>query len=243
MTRAAPRSPPIYVTPEGRCPYLEGRCERKAVVFLDAAVPALYDDLSRAGFRRSHGVAYRPLCRMCSECVAVRVRARDHRPSRSQRRVLRQNVDLRGGRAPATATEEHHALFSAYLRERHPRGEMAAMGFGEFRAMIEETPVATELFELRGPDGALRAGCLVDVLGDGLSAVYSWFDPAARRRSLGSLVVLRLIAEAARRALPYVYLGYWIDGSPKMAYKAAFQPLEAFGPLGWSTMHAEGRRG
>jgi arginine-tRNA-protein transferase len=131
---------------------------------------------------------------------------------------------------------EQFALFSRYLSCRHGDGEMAGMGFADYRAMVEDTPIDSGLFELREADGTLVAGCLVDRSTDGLSAVYSFFEPDRTADSLGSFIVLRLIDEARRRALPYVYLGYYIAESRKMAYKTRFRPLEAFGPEGWAVL-------
>jgi leucyl-tRNA---protein transferase len=110
---------------------------------------------------------------------------------------------------------------------------MAAMTYGDYRAMIEDTPLATALIRLRDGDGALHGACLTDLLDDGVSAVYSFYDPAEGKRGLGTMLILSLVDEARRRRLPFVYLGYWIAESPKMAYKARFRPLEALQPDGW----------
>ncbi len=166
----------------------------------------------------------------------MRVVVEEFRPSRSLRRVIRRNADLSNAIRPAQATSEQYVLFARYLAWRHGDGEMAGMGFADYRSMIDDTPIDSGLLEMRRPDGALAACCLVDRSSDGLSAVYSFFDPDRAADSLGSLIVLRLIEEARRRGLPYVYLGYWIAGSRKMAYKARFQPLETFGPEGWTRM-------
>jgi len=233
------RSRPMMflLTREAPCPYLPGKRERKLVTELtgpDAAEN--YDLLSRAGFRRSHAVAYRPACPGCQACIPVRVPVASFRPGRSLRRVARRNAGLSLSVRPANATMEQFALFSRYLAYRHGDGEMAGMGFADYRAMVEDTPIDSGLFELRDADGALVAGCLVDRSTDGLSAVYSFFEPDRTADSLGSFIVLRLIDEARRRALPYVYLGYYIAESRKMAYKTRFRPLEAFGPEGWAVL-------
>ena len=135
--------------------------------------------------------------------------------------------------AEPRAALEHYRLFTRYQRLRHTDSDMASMTFGDFRAMIEDSPVISRLVELRDGDGALLGACLVDVLDDGLSAVYSFFDPDDGRRSLGTFLIMALVAEGRRLTLPYVYLGYWIGESPKMAYKARFHPLEGLGPDGW----------
>jgi arginyl-tRNA--protein-N-Asp/Glu arginylyltransferase len=225
----------FLLTREASCPYLPGRRERKLVTELagpDAAEN--YDLLSRAGFRRSHAVAYRPACQGCQECVPVRVVVDEFRPGRSLRRVAKRNAILKNTVRPAQATSEQYALFSRYLGWRHGDGEMAGMGFADYRSMIDDTPIDSGLLEFRDPGEALVACCLVDRSSDGLSAVYSFFDPDRAADSLGSFIVLRLIEEARRRGLPYVYLGYWIAASRKMAYKTRFRPLEAFGSEGWS---------
>jgi leucyl-tRNA---protein transferase len=216
------------------CPYVAGRAERKLVTELagrDAV--AFYSELSRAGFRRSHHLAYRPACAGCCACVPVRIPVAEYAETRSLRRVAVGNADLIGRVANATATPEQYRLFLRYQRWRHPESDMAAMTYGDYRAMVEDSPVPTRLIELRDREGMLLGVCLLDLLDDGLSAVYSFYAPAAERRSLGTFLVLALIAEAQRRSLAYVYLGYWIAESPKMAYKARFRPLEGYAAEGW----------
>lgn len=234
----ATRLPPqvYYVLGETPCPYLPGRRERKVITELGGTDPGTgYSLLSRAGFRRSHNFAYRPACRDCTACVPVRVAAAEFRPSRSLRRLERRNADLKVRAQPAEATLEQFQLFRRYVVSRHGDGEMAGMAYADYRGMIEHTPVASGVVEFRLTEGAVVAGCLVDWLADGPSAVYSFFEPDEARRSLGNYMVLWLIREAQRRALPFVYLGYWIAESPKMAYKTRFAPLQALGSEGWRT--------
>lgn len=224
----------LFRTPPMPCPYLAGRVERH--VFAEVAGPGsaeAYDALSRAGFRRSHRVAYRPACPGCGACVPVRVAAGRFCPSRSQRRVARANLDLRTREVPPIATAEQYRLFARYQRSRHGDGEMARMGFEEYRAMVEDSAVGTSLVEFRGPDDALFAACLFDRLADGLSAVYSFFDPDQSARGLGTSAVLWLIDQARLEARAHVYLGYWIKDSRKMAYKSRFRPLEVFTEGHW----------
>ena len=232
-----PRHEPFgafYRTRPQPCPYLPGRLESRIVTELGSAGAARrYDALARAGFRRSHTMAYRPACPDCAACVPVRVRAPAFRPGRSLRRVRRRNADLLERHRAARACGEHYALFRRYLAARHGGGEMAGMDFAEYRAMVEETPIESGLSEYRTPDGFLLAVMLWDRLGDGLSAVYSFFAPEEGRRSLGSFMILCLIERAQQLDLPHVYLGYWIAGSGAMAYKSRFRPLEALGPEGW----------
>ncbi|MEX0814316.1 MAG: arginyltransferase [Dongiaceae bacterium] len=224
----------FLVTPLLPCPYLPGRMERKIATELSGRdAGASYEALSRAGFRRSHAIAYRPACPGCSACVPVRVAADAYRPGRSLRRVERRNGDLAASSGTASATPEQYRLFGRYLDGRHGDGEMTGMTFREYRAMVEDSPIDTRMIEFRDADGRLVACCLADRTGDGLSAVYSFFDTAVPRRSLGSFMVVWLIREAQRSALPYVYLGYWVAGSRKMAYKTRFRPMQKFGPTGW----------
>ncbi len=227
----------FYVMRETACPYLEGRRERKLLTDLDhPAAQALYSRLSRAGFRRSHGIAYRPACGDCAACVPVRVKAQAFVPGPSFRRVLRANRDLRDLQQPASATAEQFELFRRYVTSRHWDGEMAAMSRADYRAMVEDTRLDTRITEYRDPEHRLTAACIVDWLEDGPSAVYSFFEPDLHRRSLGSFIVLSLIEQARAAGRPHVYLGYWIAASRKMDYKIRFRPIEGLGPEGWRTI-------
>jgi leucyl-tRNA---protein transferase len=229
----------FYRTAALPCPYISGRIERKLVTELAGADAAVfYNALSRAGFRRSHNLAYRPACAGCQACLPVRIPVAEFALTRSLKRIRNLNRDLKLRVAKPVVTVEQFRLFLRYQRFRHTDSEMAAMTYGDYRAMIEDSPVATRLVELRGADGTLAGACLIDVLDDGLSAVYSFYDPEDGNRSLGNLLVLALIDEAKRQRLPYVYLGYLIRESPKMAYKARFRPLESLGPEGWRRMIA-----
>lgn len=217
------------------CPYLDGRTERKVVTDLSGPNSAdLYERLSRAGFRRSHGLAYRPACPSCSSCVPVRINAIRFEDTASFRRVRRVNADITADNISALATTEQYRLFSRYQHLRHNGGDMSSMSFDDYRALIEDTPVETRLIEYRDGDGALIAAMLADQLDDSLSAVYSFFDPDLAVRSLGTYMILWLVDHAREIGLPYVYLGYWIEGSPKMSYKERFRPLERLGANGWS---------
>jgi len=225
LTQRSPRF--LFRTPPMPCPYLTGKVERH--VFAEVAGPGAgeaYDELARAGFRRSHRVAYRPACAGCRACVPVRVAALEFAPNRSQRRALRANAGLAAAVLPPAATAEQYALFRRYQHSRHGDGEMARMEFEDYRGMVDETAVGTGLVEFRDPAGGLVGACLFDRLGDGLSAVYSFFDPAEAARGLGTHAVLWLIGLAQSERRPYVYLGYWVADSRKMAYKTRFKPLE-----------------
>lgn len=238
MTSQAPKPPLVfYRTGPMPCPYLEGRVERNLFTELRGAQARdLHDQLAQAGFRRSHHIVYRPACPGCDGCVPIRVDVRNFAPSRSQRRLLRINGDLTVRAETPVATDEHYELFVRYQQSRHAGGEMAAMSFGDFRAMIEDTVIDTELVTIRDKDGRLFGGCLTDRLSNGLSAVYSYFEPAEARRSLGTFCVLWLVGHAGTLGLPFVYLGYWIEGCGKMSYKTRFRPVEALGPSGWQPL-------
>ena len=217
------------------CPYIEGQTERKVVTDLTGHnAEELYERLSRAGFRRSHNLAYRPACPTCNACIPVRIVAGEFEMTKSFRRVMAANADLTADDTDAIATVEQYRLFSAYQRVRHEGGDMSGMAFNDYRAMVEDTPVTSRTVEFRDGDGALVAVMLMDRMTDSLSAVYSFFDGGLARRSLGTYMILWMVEYARTLALPYVYLGFWIDASDKMAYKARFQPLEALNDGGWT---------
>ncbi|AIB14703.1 arginyl-tRNA-protein transferase (plasmid) [Azospirillum argentinense] len=216
------------------CPYLPGRVERKLFTRLLGPYSAeVNSTLSRAGFRRSHDIVYRPVCPNCQACVPVRIPVGAFTPTRSQKRVLRGNGDLTLAEAAAAATTEQYRLFSLYQNSRHGESDMARMAMADFAAMIDEGRADTSLLEARDAEGRLVGCMLTDRLTDGYSAVYSFYDPRQDRRSLGSFMILSLLERAQADGLPYVYLGYWIAQSRKMAYKAKFRPLEALGRDGW----------
>ncbi|MDA5094584.1 arginyltransferase [Aliiroseovarius sp. KMU-50] len=242
MRHSLPLAPQFYVTAPQTCPYLEDRQERKLFTALQGEHAAeLNDALSKQGFRRSQNVLYRPSCAECNACLSARIRVADFNPTRSQKRTIRKNDHLtRRARAP-WATEDQFDLFRTYLDSRHADGGMADMDVFEFAAMIEETPIKTRVIEYRPSDGPekddLSAVCLTDVLDDGLSMVYSFFDPALRDFSLGTYMILDHIELAREVGLPYVYLGYWVPGSPKMSYKAKFSSLEVYRGGEWVDLH------
>ncbi len=226
-------TPQFYVTAPQPCPYLPGQVERKLFTALGGENSKLINDaLSQQGFRRSQNVLYRPSCANCSACLSARVKVADFEPSRSQKRILRKNAGIvREGNAP-WATETQYDLFRRYLDHRHINGGMAEMDVYEYASMIEETPVRSRVVEYSEIDesgrGRLRAVALTDVLSDGLSMVYSFFDPELEPRSPGSYIILDHIEIARAAGLPYVYLGYWVAGSQKMDYKKNYKPLEIF---------------
>ena len=235
MRHTLPIAPQFYVTAPQPCPYLAGRMERKLFTALQGDyAETLNDALSKQGFRRSQNVLYRPSCAECTACMSARIRVAEFEPTRSQRRTVKRNSDLSRRASSPWATEEQFGLFRRYLDSRHADGGMADMDIFEFAAMIEETPIRSRIieYEHRPADGVLRgdlaAVCLTDVLDDGLSLVYSFYEPNAPQRSLGTYVILDHIEIAREAGLPFVYLGYWVPGSPKMGYKAGFSALEIY---------------
>ena len=240
MRHSLPQSHQFYVTAPQPCPYLPGKVERKLFTALQGdGACHLNDVLSHQGFRRSQNVLYRPSCAGCSACLSARIVVGSFTPSRSQQRVLRRNSDLeRIARSP-WATESQYTLFRRYLDARHATGGMADMDMNEFAAMIEESTVRSRVIEYyyphEGQSGRdLAAVCLTDILSDGVSMVYSFFDPDLDIRSLGTYIILDHVRLASESGLPYVYLGYWVPGSTKMDYKKRFQPLEIFNNNRWS---------
>lgn len=196
--------------------------------------PALNDALTHAGFRRSQSVLYRPACEACDACKSVRVDSSDFDWKRRWRKILKRNSDLTLSTDNNIATAEQYQLLSLYLDSRHSDGDMVGMSFGEYVLMVEEGAQRTHVAEYRNADGKLIAAALTDILKDGLSLIYSYFDPDASSRSLGAFMILDAIRQAERAGLPFVYLGYWVRGSRKMAYKADFQPLQVLTPAGWT---------
>lgn len=250
MTQHSRDTPQFYLTAPSPCPYLPGRQERKVFTHLvgDKATD-LNDLLTHGGFRRSQSIAYRPACDQCRACVSVRVIANEFRPSRNFRKVMARNSDLVGEQRSAVPTSEQYSIFRGYLDQRHRLGGMADMTVLDYAMMVEDSHVETRIIEYRrrnlsnGPNargGELVAVALTDVLSDGLSMVYSFFDPAETARSLGTFMILDHIARARRQGLPYVYLGYWIEGSKKMDYKSRYLPQQRLAAAGWLRVDAEG---
>lgn len=244
MTQHPTQSPQFFLTAPSPCPYLEGQFERKVFTHLvGSKAPEMNDLLTQGGFRRSQNIAYRPACETCRACVSVRILAQEFSPSRSMRRVLQRNSDLVGVMRDAEPSTEQYSLFRAYLDARHRKGGMSDMTVLDYAMMVEDTHVDTKVIEYRrrGPDsfitgtgqGELLAVALTDKMSDGLSMVYSFFDPELEERSLGTFMILDHIARVVAMGLPHVYLGYWVKGSRKMNYKRRFVPQEHLGPKGW----------
>lgn len=236
----------FFVTAPAPCPYLPGKTERKVFTELKGDnADQLNEALGRIGFRRSQTVSYRPSCESCNACVSVRVAAFEFEPSGTQRRNLRRNSDLVATECRPWATEEQFDLLRRYLGVRHPGGGMATMEEVDYADMVEHTPVHSQLIEYREPSdgenpGRLVGACLTDRQSDGLSMIYSFYDPEHEARSgLGNYIILDHIRRAGENGLPYVYLGYWVHGSDRMRYKVRYRPLERLGREGWQRMSRE----
>jgi len=244
MTQHPTQSPQFFLTAPSPCPYIEGQFERKMFTHLVGDKAAEMNDLlTQGGFRRSQNIAYRPACENCRACVSVRILANEFEPTRNMRRVMHHNSDLIGALHDAELSTEQYSLFRKYLDARHRKGGMSDMTVLDYAMMVEDTHVKTKIIEYRkrGPDsfitgkgrGELIAVALSDIMADGMSMVYSYFDPDLCHRSLGTFMILDHIARARAAGLPHVYLGYWVNGSRKMSYKVRFTPQEHLGSKGW----------
>lgn len=210
----------------------------------------LNDALGRIGFRRSQGVAYRPSCAGCVACVSVRVVTPEFVLNATQRKLMKRHADLEVTACRPWATDEQFQLLRRYLAARHPGGGMAGMDEDDYADMVEHSPVNSLVIEYREPArngarGRLVGACLTDRQADGLSMIYSFFAADADEREgparpgLGNFIILDHIARAREAGLPYVYLGYWVKGSERMAYKTRYRPIEVLGPKGWHVLEDE----
>lgn len=242
-------TPQFYLTAPAKCPYLEGHHERKVFTHLiGPKAPEMNDLLTQGGFRRSQNIAYRPACERCQACVSVRILVDEFFPTKSMRRVLAVNRDVIATELAAEPSSEQYTLFRKYLDHRHQQGGMSEMTVLDYAMMVEDTHVETRLIEYRervegsgvGIQGKLLGVALTDVMSDGTSMVYSFYDPELERRSFGTYMILDHVENARERGLPHVYLGYWVRGSKKMSYKVRFQPQEHLLPAGWTRFVDEG---
>lgn len=244
MNTQATTSPQFYLTAPATCPYLPHEMERKVFTHLvgDRA-PDLNDLLTQGGFRRSQNIAYRPACETCRSCISVRILVDEFEPTKSMRRISAANRDVVSQDFPAEPSSEQYSLFRSYLDHRHQKGGMSDMSVLDYAMMVEDTHVKTRIIEYRLREegagisdtakGPLIATALSDLMGDGLSMVYSFFDPGLSQRSLGTFMILDHIRRAKAMGLPHVYLGYWVRGSRKMDYKTKFLPQEHLMARGW----------
>lgn len=239
MSRPHDAIPPellFYASAPHPCSYLEGR--EAVTLFADPEAKMdtpLYSALSDLGFRRSGEYVYAPRCPACSACLPVRIPVAQFRPNRSQRRTWNKNRDLNATILPAEFRQSHFALYRSYVNSRHPDGSMATPDAEQYNRFFTSSWCDTRYVEFSIGDKVM-AVLVMDVLENGLSAVYTFFDPAAAQRGLGVHAVLWLVEEARRRGLPYVYLGYLLYDSPKMAYKANYRPLEVFRSGVWQPL-------
>ncbi len=237
--------PQFYITPPAPCPYLDGKLERKIFTHLigDQAT-VLNNTLTHGGFRRSQNIAYRPACDKCNACVSVRVIVDEFEMTRSMARTWARNADIVSAMVEASPSQEQYSIFRGYIDARHAEGGMADMTVLDFAAMVEDSFVDTRMIEYREAtdgrldpgtesSGPLVAAALTDVLEDGLSMIYSFYEPDHTHRSLGTYMIIDHINRARALGLPYVYLGYWVEGSAKMEYKRRFLPQERLSADGW----------
>ncbi|WP_297393724.1 arginyltransferase [Acidiferrobacter sp.] len=233
---AIKRTPHLFLSTTHACSYLPH--QTASTLFIDPrfpVTPALLGDFNRRGFRRSGDLIYRPHCPGCQACIPVRIPVETFVPSRAQRRTMAYNGDLVVSAHPAGFDAEHFTLFLRYQDIRHTGGTMANPDPATYLRFLVGRHSATTFHEFRH-EGALAGVAVVDELPDGLSAVYTFYDPSLIRRGLGTYAILWQIAEARRRGLPFLYLGYWVKDSDKMAYKARFRPLEAYRNGRWSPL-------
>lgn len=243
MTDQSFRFPRFFVTAPAPCPYIPGRTERKVFAELKGSDSVeMNEALGRIGFRRSQNVVYRPSCDFCQACVSVRVLAPVFAPSATQKKLLKRHADLEVQACEPWSTEEQWQLLRRYLEARHPVGGMAAMDSHDYADMVEQSPVDTVVVEYREPSVGGRPGrlvgcCLTDKQSDGLSMIYSFYEPdLANRRGLGSYIILDHIVRAGLARMPFVYLGYWIDGCDRMAYKKSYKPAHALVAGVWAPL-------
>ena len=224
----------FFTTPEHDCSYLDGR--QATTLFVDPAADidtSTYSALSAVGFRRSGKHIYRPYCGSCTACIPVRVKVFDFSRAKKHRRIMRKNTDLVITEHKPLMTEERFELYERYITERHADGDMYPASVDQFQSFLVEGREEASFWEFRTSE-KLLAVAVSDRINDGLSAIYTFFDPSESSRSLGVFAILSLIEQCKRVNLPKLYLGYWIKDCQKMSYKTDYQPLEMFMDNQWS---------
>ncbi len=232
----SPESFTFLLGSEHRCDYLLDQSARSIFLAPDAPIDdQIYSKLAEHGFRRSGGLVYRPHCNRCHACIPLRIPVRDFSPSKNQRKTLKQNSDLTVNDRTAMFDNNHFQLYSHYMKSRHPGGSMAESTAEDYLNFLKNPWGTTRFFEFM-LDQRIAAVAVVDYLDDGLSAVYTFFDPDLATRSLGKYAILWQIEYAKRLGLSWLYLGYWIKSCKKMTYKSQYKPAQAYINGTWNLM-------
>ncbi len=229
----------FYTTAPYSCSYLQGKLARSQVATPSHAIDSsTYSALISLGFRRSGSFTYRPLCQKCTACVPVRIKTSDYFPTRSQKRAWKKHHRFLSTsvREPAFSSE-HYSLYNKYQSERHSGGGMDKDSKEQYKHFLLQSNVDSSLIEFREKNGNLKMVSIVDNLKDGMSSVYTFFDPTDNGASYGIFSVMWQVEYCKNRGLPYLYLGYWISESKKMAYKIRFQPLQGLIDQTWQTLN------
>ena len=232
----------FFITPEHDCSYLQGY--KAQTLFTDPASTVdtpTYTELTQLGFRRSGKHIYRPHCKNCKACISTRILVKDFSPSRNQKRLLNKNSDIDWKSWPPSLREDYFRLYCLYINARHVDGDMHPPSLDQFESFLVEGRSEARFYEMR-LNSRLVGVSVVDWINDGVSAIYTFFDPAEGKRSLGSFAILKLIEECRQKGLEHVYLGYWIRNSEKMNYKIRFIPLQLFIEGNWYTVTKDMRQ-